>query len=262
MKDKLTAVFFILSSILLMVSVFSLYHLYEMKEQEAQLEEFMKTLPVEEDESLLNQVKEISAMYEEQKFVNKELEELLKLRYHNLILGRNEGAEMPVLSKSGFTPEMFERAWEALGAEAMRGSGEEFVKAEEKTGVNALVLASIAVHETDWGESRLAQYNNNYFGWGAYDAAPLQHAHSFPSREESILTVANEMRSEYLSREGRHYKGESLEAISESYASDRLWAEKVGDVMQRITKNAVDNPEELENYFKQRQFTFDPEMNF
>ena len=47
---------------------------------------------------------------------------------------------------------------------ALRDSGSYFKEAEEKYGVNALLLYSMAVHESAWGQSNFALNRNNLFG--------------------------------------------------------------------------------------------------
>jgi len=259
LKKVMPGLMYVLFSLLFLVSIFSIYLVEELKQQEEQIQDLVGELD-QNNESLYGQVAELVEDHDKQKMVNKELEEKLRLRYQNYLVSTGDkGAEIPVLSSSGFTPKMFERAWKEQGAENLVGSGEEFVKAEEETGVNALILAAIAVHESNWGESELARRNNNYFGWKAYDAAPLKYAASFSSRKECILTVAEEVRRNYLSRDGRHFRGENLAAVNELYATDQQWADKVARTMERIAVNAVDNPQDLENYLNRREIAFSPE---
>lgn len=75
---------------------------------------------------------------------------------------------MPILSPSGFSPARFERAFAGT---PLAGIGEALVQAEELYGINSLVLAAIIVHETGWGQSRLAREKNNLAGLGAYDGS-------------------------------------------------------------------------------------------
>lgn len=182
------------------------------------------------------QEEEYKARLLEQIRRNDELMAVLYDRYQNYITAMNlQGAEVPVISRSGFTAGMFERVWQRLNAAEMKGSGEEFVKAEQQTGVNALILAAIAVHESNAGKSAFARQNNNYFGWGGGRIY-------FPSREDSIMTVARQLRSNYLSRSGRFYRGDNLRAINVNYAADQEWACKVAGTMRGIARHALQNP--------------------
>lgn len=112
-----------------------------------------------------------------------------------------------------------------------------FVRAEREYGVNALALTAIAALESNWGRSRLAETRNNLFGFGAYPHDPNQ-ALAFASGEDAVLTVARYLAAEYLSPDGKHYKGESLTAIGASWATDPDWPAKVAaawaSLLQRI----------------------------
>ena len=144
------------------------------------------------------------------------------------------GKSIPVLSPSGFTGKMYEQAWEALGASGLAGTGEAVVRAEKATGVNGLVLAAMAYLESGGGGSRIAAAKNNLFGLGAADSNPYAQAFSFESKEDSIFYAASMLSRNYLSREGRYYRGGDLHAVGKYYASDPLWAEKVSRTMLLI----------------------------
>ncbi|MEW5785498.1 MAG: glucosaminidase domain-containing protein [Bacillota bacterium] len=150
-----------------------------------------------------------------------------------------QGSIMPVLTQSSFTAQMYERAWVRLGAHGLKGIGDALVEAEERYGVNSLVLASIAYLESAGGMSKIARNKNNLFGLGAGDIDPYGHAMSFSYKDDSIYYVANLFRTNYLSRGGRFYRGENLEAIGIRYASDPLWAYKVGRAMSIIARSAI-----------------------
>jgi len=178
---------------------------------------------------------EILKDYREEK---EDLKEIIYQRYETYQTAVNmEGDQAPVLNSSGFTAGMFERVWNNFNASNLKGSGEEFIRAERETGVNALVLASIAVHEAAWGDSQLAREKNNFFGWtgrGGFD--------DFSTREESIMTTARTLQASYLSRAGSYYHGDNLEAINIRYAEDPEWHAKVADTMETIARHAVINP--------------------
>lgn len=187
----------------------------------------------------------------ETKTENKRLIEILENRRNTYQAAVElRGAVIPVLSESGFSAEMFERVWNAHGAENLKGSGEAFVRAEQDTGVNALVLAAIAVHETGWGQSALARHKHNYFGWGAFGPDPYRAAHAFSSREEGIRIVAEAMRVQYLSSTGRYFNGGNLAAMNRTYAADRRWADKIARIMASMARTAVVNPGQLLEYLQ------------
>ena len=69
-------------------------------------------------------------------------------------------------------------------------SAEYFYKAEQKYKVNGIFLASIGIHESAWGTSKIANDKNNLFGFTAYDSDPYNSATSFDNYENAINKVA------------------------------------------------------------------------
>ena len=128
-----------------------------------------------ECEQQLQQLREMRQQLGEAAERLEELEQmLLNLQQMEEIVGRStlsrggriDATTMPVTTPSGFSAARFERAFAGT---ALAGIGEALVQAEAETGINALVLAAIVVHESDWGRSRLAREKNNLAGLGAYD---------------------------------------------------------------------------------------------
>ena len=138
---------------------------------------------------------------------------------------------MPVTTPSGFFAARFERAFAGTGLE---GTGEALVQAEMETGINALVLAAIVVHESDWGRSRLAREKNNLAGLGAYDGQEYLAGIRFDSRASSIMFLA-ELLAVHYAPGGKFYGGShDLRGIGVKYASDPGWAAKVAGYMRAI----------------------------
>lgn len=150
-----------------------------------------------------------------------------------------QGSTMPVLSKSEFTACQYERAFSQLNARGLMGTGEAFVKAEKIYGVNSLVLVCIAYLESAGGMSQIARVKNNLFGLGAADGSAFASALTFSSKEDSIDFAANLLQNNYLSRSGRFYRGDNLQAINIRYASDPRWAEKIGQTMALVARLAI-----------------------
>ena len=126
-----------------------------------------------------------------------------------------------------------------LQGTAMSGLGSAFVNAEIKTGVNALFLVSLAVHESAWGKSRIAQDKNNMFGYGAYDASPYQSAVHFSSKQEGIIFVADKLKQNYLLSSGKYYAGSTLAGVNKRYSSDTKWSSKIAATMNQIEKEVM-----------------------
>lgn len=121
----------------------------------------------------------------------------------------------------------------------MSGLGKDFVQAELNTGVNALFLVSLAIHESSWGKSRIARDKNNLFGYGAYDASPYQSAVTFGSKGEGITFVAQKLKENYLLSSGKYYAGPTLAGVNKRYSSDKKWGNKIAATMNQIDASVL-----------------------
>lgn len=135
-----------------------------------------------------------------------------------------------ILIRSTASGRDIDRAFAAIDAPALVGLGNAFKKAERETGINALFLAAIAIHESNKGTSNIARQKNNLFGWGAYDSDPFGNAHSFPTREAGILHVASRLKNLYVDNWGL----ETIDEIGRKYASDANWGIKVFNWVWRL----------------------------
>jgi len=135
-----------------------------------------------------------------------------------------------VLKRSGVKGRDIDRAFAKIDAPAMVGLGNAFVEAERQSGINALFLAAIALHESNKGTSNIARLKNNLFGWGAYDDDPFESAYTFATREAGILYVASRLRALYVDSWGL----ETIDEIGRRYASDTAWADKVYYWVRRL----------------------------
>lgn len=117
-------------------------------------------------------------------------------------------------------------------------SAEYFYKAEQKYKVNGIFLASIGIHESAWGTSKIANDKNNLFGFTAYDSDPYNSATSFDNYENAINKVAEVLSTKYLhvagtkisdelTATGTYFNGTSAKSVNVRYASDTGWADKV-----------------------------------
>lgn len=114
-----------------------------------------------------------------------------------------------------------------LQGTALEGLGGAFKRAEEKYGVNALFLVSLAMHESNVGRSRIARDKNNLFGFQAYDRSPYSSAGRFMSREACIDHVAGYISRNYLSPSGKYFHGYSIESMNVCYATDKNWSQGI-----------------------------------
>ncbi len=124
----------------------------------------------------------------------------------------------------------------------LRNIGQALINAEKRYGVNSIIMLSVAINESNWGKSSIAQNKNNIFGINALDSNPTGTANEFKSVEDCI----NEFAKNYISKgyanpgswkyKGAHLGNKNLGA-NVKYASDPFWGEKAAAYMYRIDKN-------------------------
>ncbi|AQQ54247.1 S-layer homology domain-containing protein [Planococcus lenghuensis] len=119
----------------------------------------------------------------------------------------------------------------------LAGSGQFFKDIEAQYKVNALYLLSHAIHESNWGTSKIAQDKNNLFGYGAVDGDAYNGAYTYATFKESIEDAAKKINANYHKVTGSFYNGSILgnKAIGMNvrYASDPYWGEKIAGHMYR-----------------------------
>ena len=122
---------------------------------------------------------------------------------------------------------------QTLAGTNLEGLGECFVKAELETGVNAVFLTSLAIHESSWGKSFLSNDRNNLFGFGAYDSSP-NSAVSYSSKGECIEQVARFLADNYGKESGSYYTNGTIAGVNSIYASDENWKNDIFNLMRTI----------------------------
>lgn len=135
-----------------------------------------------------------------------------------------------LLIKSNIKEETLAKAFQNT---KMQGLEKYFIQAERETGINALYLAGLAVHESGWNTSKFANKRNNLFGWQAYDN-DLDKTKYFENKGECILFVAERIKTLYLTENGMFHSGYTMESISSRYASDKDHAKKVYKNIEKI----------------------------
>lgn len=123
--------------------------------------------------------------------------------------------------KSGFSAEELSKG--LLGE--LPYFSEDFIKAEEKYGVNALFLCAVAALESGWGRYCFRQ--NNIFGWSGKD---------FSTKGECIDFVASKIAEHYLSEEGKYYNGKTVSGVNVCYNGNDFWEEKIVKIMKMISR--------------------------
>ncbi len=124
-------------------------------------------------------------------------------------------------------------------------SAEYFYYIEKQYGINGIFVASIGIHESAWGTSKIAGNKKNLFGYGAVDSNPYGGAYTFSSYGEGIDLLARVLVKYYLNppgteiydgtkTNGKFYSGSHLTAVNSKYASDKNWANSVYKWMQYL----------------------------
>jgi beta-N-acetylglucosaminidase len=108
------------------------------------------------------------------------------------------------------------------------GIGQAVHETELKYGVNALFILAVAINESGWGSSYLAQSRNNLFGICAYDSN-TDAASSFGSKADCIDYFGRLIKNGYFGDERT-----DLYSINEIYASDTHWSTIVGSTMNQL----------------------------
>lgn len=117
-------------------------------------------------------------------------------------------------------------------------NAEYFYYIEKQYNINGVFVASVGIHESAWGTSKIAVQKNNLFGYGAYDSNPYNGAYEFSDYSESIDLIARVFVKYYLNPNGTsifggekaigsYYNGETLTGINTKYATDKNWANAV-----------------------------------
>ena len=139
---------------------------------------------------------------------------------------------LPFRSKTVYTSQQLDEYINAntITTSKLRGIGQAFKDAEEKYGVNALLILGVAINESAWGTSNISQTKNNLFGIKAYDS-DVNQASTFEKPGDSVLEFAkNYISTGYANPNNWRYYGGFLGnknlGANVKYASDPFWGEK------------------------------------
>ena len=110
----------------------------------------------------------------------------------------------------------------------LEGTGQYFIEAQEKYGINAEFLVAIAIHESGNGKSVAARRKNNFFG-----LMGRRGQLSFESPQECIDYAARTLTKPegYYFGRGRY----TISRIASRYASDRNWSTRVIATMKSLS---------------------------
>ena len=155
---------------------------------------------------------------------------------------------MELNKSTGLTLKDYQKIFKGISNDANKifeSNAEVFYNVDKKYNVNGLFIASIAIHESAWGTSQIAQEKHNLFGYGSYDQTPYESSYDFATYEEGIETVSKSLVKYYLNPSGTkiyggetasawYYNGPTLEGVNQRYASDPDWHKKVFSYMEML----------------------------
>ena len=156
--------------------------------------------------------------------------------------------EMELNKPSGLTLKDYQKIFKNLPNDKyniFEDNAKVFYEVEQKYNINGIFLASLGIHESNWGTSQIAQDKKNLFGYGSYDSTPYESSFEFETYEEGIDLVARVLTKYYINPPGTkiynnetavatYYNGSTLAAVNQRYASDEDWHEKVFTYMEML----------------------------
>ncbi len=161
---------------------------------------------------------------------------------------KNLNFQMDLRKPSGLTLEQFKQVLANNPNDKNKifeESAEYFYYIEKQYQINGIFVASVGIHESAWGTSKIANQKKNLFGYGAVDRNPYGGAYQFNSYAEGIDLVARVFVKYYLNApgtkiydgsltNGKFYSGSNLTSVNSRYASDKNWANSVYKWMQYL----------------------------
>ena len=157
-------------------------------------------------------------------------------------------ANMDLTKPTGLTLEDYKKVLSGNPSDTnkvIENNAENFYNAEQKYGVNGIFLASMAIHESAWGTSKIANDKKNLFGFGAYDRSPYESANSFDDYSNGIDAVAKYLAKNYLNKAGTkiydeetatgtYYNEPTIAGVNVRYCTDKDWATKIFKYMDQL----------------------------
>ncbi len=155
---------------------------------------------------------------------------------------------MKLNKPSGLTLEQFEKIFANESKDkngVFKDNAKYFYYIEQSYGINGVFVAAIGIHESNWGQSKIAINKKNLFGYGAYDMSAYTSAYSYNGYEAGIDMIARVLTKNYLNPKGtsiyngeiatgKYYNGCTLEGVNKKYATDKNWANSVYSWMKYL----------------------------
>ena len=167
---------------------------------------------------------------------NKTTNSVTKLDF-NMALNKPSGLTLEqfkkVLKDSKDTNKIFEK------------NAEYFYYIEKQYNINGIFVASVGIHESAWGTSKIALAKHNLCGYGAYDSNPYNGAYQFTDYSEAIDLIARVFVKYYINPKGTsiyggekaagtYYVSPTLSGVNTKYATDKNWANGVYSHMKYL----------------------------
>lgn len=147
--------------------------------------------------------------------------------------------KLDLRTKSGITVSELEKAFGYNqyingNKNGMIGTAKYFVEAENKYGVNAVFLASLAILESTWGTSNYARNRNNLFGMNANTDSP-DDAYNYSNKRDCVMDVAKALKTSYLTNGGVYHEGYTLPDVRIHYCPpNNRWDDEVANLMEQL----------------------------
>ena len=158
---------------------------------------------------------------------------------------------LPLRSKTNVSADTLNSYVANVNGSVMKGTGQTFIDAQNKYGINALLLFAMAAHESGNGTSGYATKRNNLFGWNAFDSDPNQ-AKSFNSIADCVNQQAGINLRGYVDvTDGRFFSsslGNKGSGLNVKYASDPYWGMKIASIAYAIDKLSTGKNGSLSDY--------------
>ena len=145
---------------------------------------------------------------------------------------------------------------------------ERAIKIMEKYDIPASIVLGVAIHESAFGNSRLAQYLNNHFGIkGKNSSTEIKSAYKgYESVEESymdfvrILQERKQFNHLFDKFESSDYRNWALGIAKGGYASSKSWSAQVIGIIKKYDLDQFDHPKtaQLDETFKTKPYIVKP----
>ena len=156
--------------------------------------------------------------------------------------------EMPLNVPSGLTLSDYKKVLSNNPSDVNKifeDNYQSFYEVEKAYKINGIFLAALAIHESGWGTSQIAQDKKNLFGYGAHDSDPYNGAYEFEDYKDGLELVAKIFAKYYINPRntkiynnetatGSYYYGSTLEDVNKKYSTDSDWHKKVYKYMQTL----------------------------